>query len=181
MRAVTEQSHRLLIMDKFKLLLTAAAAALSLLQTGCSSPAGRADGPSWSLGSNKSTGETSAPASQADGKAADPAHAYAYRGGRDPATGLAGPPAWQNPSAQYEPAPLPQVASPNDQLPARPWPRTPPADMNAAGDRMITVQKGDTLYGLSLQHHVSVSALKAANNLSADTILPGHKLVLPRS
>lgn len=42
-----------------------------------------------------------------------------------------------------------------------------------------TVQKGDTLYGISRQHATSVAKLKAANNLTSDMIKPGQVLQIP--
>ena len=45
----------------------------------------------------------------------------------------------------------------------------------------LSFRKGDTLHGLSLQHHISVKALMDANNLTTTTIVPGKKLVIPKS
>jgi LysM repeat protein len=42
-----------------------------------------------------------------------------------------------------------------------------------------TVQKGDTLYGISRRNATTVTKLKAANNLTSDTIRPGQVLQLP--
>ena len=44
---------------------------------------------------------------------------------------------------------------------------------------MIEVQQGDTLYGLSKRHHVSLSELMSVNSLSAPNLKPGQKLYLP--
>ena len=41
------------------------------------------------------------------------------------------------------------------------------------------VQKGDTLYELSLKFHVKVSELKRANGLRSDALRPGAKLKIP--
>ena len=49
----------------------------------------------------------------------------------------------------------------------------------AAGGQTIEVQSGDTLYGLSRQHGVSVQQLMAANDLSSHPLQPGQQLVLP--
>lgn len=43
----------------------------------------------------------------------------------------------------------------------------------------IEVRPGDTLYSLSRQHGVSVNDLKAANNLSSNSLQPGQHLHLP--
>jgi murein DD-endopeptidase MepM/ murein hydrolase activator NlpD len=53
-------------------------------------------------------------------------------------------------------------------------PQTPPAK-----GEMIEVQQGDTLYGLSKRHHVSLSELMSVNSLSAPNLKPGQKLYLP--
>jgi murein DD-endopeptidase MepM/ murein hydrolase activator NlpD len=46
----------------------------------------------------------------------------------------------------------------------------------------VTVQAGDTLYGLARRHGVSVAELKAANGLTTNVIQPGQTLSLhPRS
>lgn len=48
-----------------------------------------------------------------------------------------------------------------------------------AGD--ITVQKGDTLYGLAKRHGTTVGRLKAANGLDGTTLQVGQKLSLPEA
>lgn len=45
-------------------------------------------------------------------------------------------------------------------------------------DEVITVKKGDTLYGLSKKHHVSVEEIKRLNLLENSTIYPGQRLLL---
>jgi len=45
--------------------------------------------------------------------------------------------------------------------------------------RRYTVQKGDTLWGISRQNQTTVNALKRANHLRGDRIYPGQVLVLP--
>ena len=72
---------------------------------------------------------------------------------------------------------------------ARPFGRTPretPSGQQAALSQappakgeMIEVQQGDTLYGLSKRHHVSLSELMSVNSLSAPNLKPGQKLYLP--
>ncbi|MBA2127539.1 peptidase M23 [Hyphomicrobium methylovorum] len=57
---------------------------------------------------------------------------------------------------------------------------TPPAARpSVASGRTIDVQPGDTLYGLSRRHGVSVAALMQANSLSSPNLRPGQKLQLP--
>ncbi|MEL7303078.1 MAG: peptidoglycan DD-metalloendopeptidase family protein, partial [Pseudomonadota bacterium] len=48
-----------------------------------------------------------------------------------------------------------------------------------ASDGQIVVRSGDTLYGLSRRHGVSVAALKQANGLNTNVIRPGQTLALP--
>ena len=81
-----------------------------------------------------------------------------YRGGRDPRTGLASSaPPWQ-PAYSQQVETLPQTASTQA--------------IGPAAANLVTVQSGDTLYGLAKKHHVSISALMAMNKLSAATIQP---------
>ncbi|RWR86477.1 putative endopeptidase p60 isoform X2 [Cinnamomum micranthum f. kanehirae] len=45
--------------------------------------------------------------------------------------------------------------------------------------KTIVIVKGDTLWGLSRKHGVSIDAIKKANGLSGDTIYAGKKLIIP--
>jgi murein DD-endopeptidase MepM/ murein hydrolase activator NlpD len=54
-------------------------------------------------------------------------------------------------------------------------PHAPPL----AKGEMIQVQPGDTLYGLSRRHHVSLVELTSLNGLSNPNLKPGQKLYLP--
>ena len=59
---------------------------------------------------------------------------------------------------------------------------TTPVPNSTAGDLRngrYEVRRGDTLLSVSLQHNVTLSALKAANQLSDNTIFPGQELVIP--
>ena len=112
------------------------------------------DGPSWSLTEPRALGASPGSAGPT------PAQPYEYRGGRDPVTG------------QARTREGPAVAAP----PAK---HAVPASPSSGQSRTLEVRKGDTLHGLSLQHHVSVTALMAANHLADSKIMPGQKLVLP--
>lgn len=57
--------------------------------------------------------------------------------------------------------------------PARP---TPPPSRPAATH---TIVRGDTLWGLSQQYNVSIDAIKAANNMTGDTVVLGRTMVIP--
>ncbi len=49
----------------------------------------------------------------------------------------------------------------------------------AARAATYSVQPGDTLYGISLRHGVSVQALQEANGITGHLIYPGQKLTIP--
>jgi LysM repeat protein len=53
-----------------------------------------------------------------------------------------------------------------------------PADATAAGET-YAVKSGDSLTKIAKAHHVSLNALKAANNLTTDHIKVGQKLKIP--
>jgi murein DD-endopeptidase MepM/ murein hydrolase activator NlpD len=53
------------------------------------------------------------------------------------------------------------------------------APVTAAAGETIEVQPGDTLYGLSRRHHVSLNELMTANGLTSPNLKPGHKLIVP--
>jgi hypothetical protein len=48
-----------------------------------------------------------------------------------------------------------------------------------AGERVHTVQAGDTLYSIGRRYGVSSDAIKRRNNLSSDTIRIDQKLIIP--
>ncbi|SFV33035.1 LysM peptidoglycan-binding domain-containing M23 family metallopeptidase [Hyphomicrobium facile] len=94
-----------------------------------------------------------------------------------------------------QPPPPPQApAASTSYRPAKPFARTPsepsygrdmaaarsapPAAPVAKGE-MIAVQPGDTLYGLSRRHQVSLTELTSLNGLSNPNLKPGQKLYLP--
>lgn len=55
----------------------------------------------------------------------------------------------------------------------------PGAPASGAGPRSHTVVGGDTLWGLSRKYGVSIDAIKAANNMSSDTVVLGTTLNIP--
>jgi hypothetical protein len=155
--------------------LCAAALALSVCITGCAkSPT---DGPSWSLTGSRAGAPTAPTPSPPQ---------PVYRGGRDPATGLA-PPAYQEPMprpASVAMAPLPPVA----QTPAKPGvpanagisvAAPAPASKTADGRTIVDVRHGDTLTSIAAAHRVSVAGLMFTNNLRSPAVVPGQRLVLP--
>jgi murein DD-endopeptidase MepM/ murein hydrolase activator NlpD len=56
---------------------------------------------------------------------------------------------------------------------------TPASASSSAKGELIEVKPGDTLYGLSRRHHVSLAELTALNGLSNPNLKPGQKLYLP--
>jgi N-acetylmuramoyl-L-alanine amidase len=144
------------------------AAALLLSACGSASTAIPA-GPNWSLTDKPAANEPKAFAAPNNvGAVAAPAKTvatspYEYRGGRDPVTGRAA-----------DAGGLPQ-APPR----ASAGPASASRTATIGQPRTIEVQKGDTLHGLSLKHHVSVAALMSANGLTNTVIQPGRKLIVP--
>ena len=72
-------------------------------------------------------------------------------------------------------APLPVAAAPS-YAPA--GGSSAPVATVAAGET-IEVRPGDTLYGISKRHHVSIAELMAANQMATPNLKPGQKLVMP--
>lgn len=76
---------------------------------------------------------------------------------------------------QYEP-----TAAPVARVPAPITAPRPQQEIRAAASgKQITVESGDTLYGLARRHGVKVSALMEANNLPSSALKPGQSLVIP--
>ncbi len=76
-------------------------------------------------------------------------------------------PAYDAPAAYEEPASSPVVqSSPSPSI---------------SGDRMHTVGRGDTLWGIGKKYGVSIDSIKAANGLTSDVAVLGAKLRIPGS
>ncbi len=76
----------------------------------------------------------------------------------------------------------PAVAAPSRQpayRPATPAAAAPAVRMPVAKGETFDVQPGDTLYGLSKRHQVSLAELMAVNELTTPDLKPGQKLFLP--
>jgi LysM repeat protein len=56
---------------------------------------------------------------------------------------------------------------------------TVPSGVSA--DAPYTVKSGDTLSKIATDHHTTVRALRAANNLTTDRIVVGQKLIIPKA
>jgi murein DD-endopeptidase MepM/ murein hydrolase activator NlpD len=78
-------------------------------------------------------------------------------------------------------SPPPNTAQPAVPFAVKPAPvAAAPVKSPVATDGSIEVQPGDTLYGLSKKHGVSIAALMEANQLSSPNLRPGQKLALPQ-
>jgi murein DD-endopeptidase MepM/ murein hydrolase activator NlpD len=103
---------------------------------------------------------------------------------REPAARQSGLP---DPAAHPEPLPppaakarpVPQGAAAAPRVPAAPPAGRQVPTITATPGDTIEVQAGDTLYGISKRHRVSISELMTLNNLQSPSIRPGQKIVLP--
>lgn len=120
---------------------------------------------------------------------AGPAGARIALGASPTPTALASPtaiPTIAPPSPTPEPTATPEpsvVASPTP-LPTLPPPTVPPTVAPThcgppSGWRPVTVQRGDTLFGLALRYGVSVDEIANANCLSGAGLVAGARLYLP--
>lgn len=91
-------------------------------------------------------------------------------------------PAPRAPAVRPAPPPRAALAPASPAAPVTPkatFDRAPAAASPPQGTVTIDVQPGDTLYGLSKKHRVSISELMSLNNLQTPAIKPGQKLLLP--
>jgi murein DD-endopeptidase MepM/ murein hydrolase activator NlpD len=168
---------------------------LAGLTAGCSADVARFDSSSFNLNDPPQTAANPPPVRTAS----DLDHAVTRSQPRGPYGAGAG--SLPSPQGGVEVAALPDATPPP--VPVQParatsrWAATPqaPAPMSspagapaqtlisqpavAASGQSIDVQPGDTLYGLSKKHHVSVAALMSVNQLTTPNLKPGQKLVLP--
>lgn len=72
------------------------------------------------------------------------------------------------------PAPSAALPPSYQNTPAVPTPSAVPA-----GGLTHVVAKGDTLSGIAAKYKVPMASIKAANNMTADTVVLGKKLVIP--
>jgi len=102
------------------------------------------------------------------------ANPYAVPG----ANGETGAPYQPIPGVSSTPAPIIETPTPYTP-PATTQPYTPlPQEPSAAGSTH-TVEKGDTIWGLTRKYGITGDALRQANNLETDTIWVGQRLIIP--
>ncbi|WP_423414408.1 LysM peptidoglycan-binding domain-containing protein [Hyphomicrobium sp. B1] len=92
------------------------------------------------------------------------------------------PPAYRQPTYQQPAYQQPAYRQPTYNAKPSIQPRSasvPSHGAPIAKGEAIEVQPGDTLYGLSRRHHVSLAELTTLNNLNNPNIHPGQKLYLP--
>ncbi|MGI9403834.1 MAG: LysM peptidoglycan-binding domain-containing protein [Hyphomicrobium sp.] len=159
-------------------------AAIAAVASGCSADITRFDYPPFNL-----TGDTpkSTASVQRPREPVNRAPSYADNGGRSVASGsynrggYGAPPRYGD--GAVETARLsPPVNTVRSYGNNRRYNRQPPARQAAPTlrrGRSIEVQQGDTLYGLSRRHNVSVAELMEINGLSNPNLRPGQELYLP--
>jgi LysM repeat protein len=81
-------------------------------------------------------------------------------------------------------APITVVAPPSvNRPPATEQPpattRSLPSPAACRGEVSYTVRRGDSLSGIAIYYNITVSALKARNNLPSSLILVGQRLIIP--
>lgn len=152
--------------------------------SGCSADVTRFDSASFNLNDPPGAKQSVSGTSERGGSDIDNPVTRSQRpgpygaGARDGGVDVAAlPDAMPPPAAQPEMPPPRQRPLYKPSAAATPVPAAPPRDI-AKGD-MIEVAQGDTLYGLSRRHQVSLAELMSVNGLTAANLKPGQKLYLP--
>lgn len=162
-----------------KLVLIAALSMAAAL-TGCSADLGRFDLQGSGLSSDPPRSGRPIPAEpirqNSGGTLNDsPADTYAYNPAPyspTPSDSVRGPTEPVRQASLHNPGPREPIA------PVAPRSNPEPSPAAATG-KIVEVRSGDTLYGISRRHHVSISELMSLNGLKNPTIHPGQKLTLP--
>ncbi|MEQ1613882.1 MAG: LysM peptidoglycan-binding domain-containing protein, partial [Hyphomicrobiaceae bacterium] len=166
------------------------AAIAGLLAAGCSADISRFDGQGFGLTDSNSA--TIPPKGMRKGEATNLGDATPEGGTSSPG-GTYYPPSSNrsgNAGGSVRMSSLPEPVGPTSPPPtgSAPLQRTgsiaprPAAQAKPiAAGTTIEVAQGDTLFGIAKKHAVPVNELMSVNNLTAPTIKPGQKLVLPAS
>lgn len=85
------------------------------------------------------------------------------------------PAAYEDAGATVNSPNIPASNPVNDPAPAY----TPPASTGGGTATTHTVVKGDTLGGIAKKYKVSMASIKAANNMTKDTVVLGKTLKIP--
>ncbi|MCB1130797.1 MAG: LysM peptidoglycan-binding domain-containing protein [Verrucomicrobiae bacterium] len=89
-------------------------------------------------------------------------------------------PVYDSPAAYGDAGSVDALAPAVPQVPPAPAIPDPTPSVPATGPATIhTVVKGDTLSGISSKYNVPMAAIKAANNMTSDTVVLGRKMVIP--
>jgi len=83
------------------------------------------------------------------------------------------------PQQTYTPAPEPSYTPQPTSYDAPVKKSTTKKKSSSSHGKSYTVNRGDTLYRIALNHGVTVSSLKSANGLHSDVIHPGQDLIIP--
>ena len=160
------------------------AAAIAALASGCSADITRFDYPPFNLTGDAPSSTASV---QTPREPVNSAPSYGGNGGRSVASGsynrgsYGAPPRYRDgtvETARLSP-PVNTVRSYDNN---RRYGQQPPARQavpTLSPGRTIEVRQGDTLYGLSRRHNVSVAELMEVNGLSNPNLRPGQELYLP--
>ena len=161
-----------------------AIAGIGLLAAGCSADVARFDSPAFNLTGGASSNGPTPPDSPrrsstlGEGASSSGSTYTPPRPNREPGVQVAALPEAQRPATPPPPAAPVTQAEPR-RVPAAAAHAAPAAASTAAKGEQIEVQHGDTLYGLSRKHHVSLNELMQVNALQNPSLKPGQKLYLP--
>ncbi len=157
----------------------------SAAAAGCSADITRFDSSSFNLNDPPQETAAAAPVEPAVSHSdyQSPVTRNQPRGPYGAGAGRMPPPASGVEMANLPDATPPAVAAPPSRQPAyrpaAPAAAAPAVRQPVAKGEMFDVQPGDTLYGLSKRHQVSLAELMSVNDLTGPNLKPGQKLYLP--
>jgi len=156
---------------------------LVALAGGCSAEVTRFDFPGFSLTDDKKEQRTASLQQPPDGN-----HGPSYLGNEGQPAGGGGYERGgyvaprSNRDSNVAMTNLPAAAPPptyNNERSYNPQPQTQQARPALRPGESVEVQPGDTLYGLSRRHHVSIAELMEVNGLTNPSLHPGQRIYLP--